>query len=135
MAAKIAVFDVCNEMSEKLRPFQLGFGIRGGCEAIIHAVRCLVESDRVGPMAIIKLDYKNAFNMLFRKHLLTEVRNICPELYPMLQQAYRCPSYLHYMQELIMSKRGVQQGDPLGPLSFCIGIMKLTHSLSSRLNS
>jgi len=135
LAAKISVFDVSVELSEMLKPFQFGFGVRGGSEAVIYAVRCLVESYHEGPMAIVKLDYKNAFNMLFRKHLLNEVKNICPKLYPMLQQAYRCPSYLYYMQDVIMSKRGVQQGDPLGPLLFCIGIMKLTHSLSSKLNS
>lgn len=73
--------------------------------------------------------------MMFRKHLLKEIKDICPELYPMLQQAYRCPSYLYYMQEVIMSKRDVQQSDPLGPLALCIGIMKLTHSISAKLNA
>jgi len=34
----------------------------------------------------------------------------------------------------LLSKRGFQQGDPLGPPGFCIGIMRMTHSLSSRLN-
>ena len=34
----------------------------------------------------------------------------------------------------MFSKRGFQQGDPLGPPGFCIGIMRMTHSLSSRLN-
>lgn len=40
------------------------------------------------------------------------------------------------MQEVIISKikRGVQQRDPLGPLASCIGIMKLTHSTSFKLN-
>lgn len=134
MAGKIAILNVKEELSEKMKPFQFGFGIEGGCEAIIHAVRCVAETNHNGPMAFIKLDFKNAFNMLFRKFMLNEVKEVCPELFPMLQQAYRCPSYLFYMQTMIMSKRGVQQGDPLGPLSFCIGIMKLTHSLSSKLN-
>jgi len=33
----------------------------------------------------------------------------------------------------LLSKRGFQQGDPLGPPGFCIGIMRMTHSLGSRL--
>lgn len=99
LAGKIAVFDVKEKLSELLRPFQLGFGIEGGCEAIIHAVRYVAETDHDIPMAIIKLDFKNAFNVMFRNRLLEEVKEICPELYPMLQQAYRCPSYLYYMQE------------------------------------
>lgn len=38
------------------------------------------------------------------------------------------------MQEFIVSKKDMQQGDSLAPLSFTIGIMRLTHSLSSILN-
>lgn len=58
LAAKIAVFDICNELSEMLRPYQFGFGTQGGAEAIIHAVRCLTKSNVEGPMAIIKLDFR-----------------------------------------------------------------------------
>lgn len=85
-------------------------------------------------MAIIKFDFINAFNMLFRKFLLGEVKEICPEMFAMVQQAYSCFSNLFYDEDILLSKRGVQQGDPLGPPSFCIGILKMTHSLLSRLN-
>ena len=85
-------------------------------------------------MALIKFDFRNAFNMLFRKFMLGEVKDIWPELFPMLQQAYKCFSNLYYSNECLFSKRGYQQGDPLAPPGFCIGIMKMTHSLMSSLN-
>lgn len=51
-----------------------------------------------------------------------------------MQQAYRCPTNLYYGDVVILSKRGVQQGDPCGSAGFSIGLKKLSHSLSSRLN-
>ncbi|XP_037026722.1 uncharacterized protein LOC119067714 [Bradysia coprophila] len=71
---------------------------------------------------------------MFRKFMLGEVKDICPELLPLLQQSYRLISNLYFLDEPLFSKRGFQQGDPLGPPGFCIGIMRMTHSLSSRLN-
>ena len=134
LAGKIVCFHVHDSLSETLRPIQLGFGVKGGAEALIHAVRCLAKAKHTKPMVILKFDFRNAFNMLFRKFLLTEVNEICPEMFAMIQQSYSCFSNLFYDEDIILSKRGVQQGDPLGPPGFCIGIMKMTHSLLSRLN-
>jgi len=119
---------------KKLRPVQLGFGVKGGAEALVHAVRCFCKADHARPVAIVKYDFRNAFNMLFRKFMLGEVRDICPELLLLLQQAYGCKSNLYFGDEPIFSERGYQQGDPLGPPGFCIAIMKMTHSLGSKLN-
>jgi len=52
----------------------------------------------------------------------------------MIRQAYGHFTNLIYDEEIILSKRGVRQVDPLGPPAFCIGMLKLTHSLISRLN-
>lgn len=101
---------------------------------MVHAVRCFAKADHEKLMVIIKFDFKNAFNMLFRKLILSEVAEICPEMSPMIQQASSHYSNLIYDEEIFLSKRGVQQGDPLGPPAFCVGILKLTHSLISRLN-
>jgi len=44
-----------------LGPRQLGVGVRGGAEAVVHAVRSYVSS--ASPYhAIVKLDFQNAFN-------------------------------------------------------------------------
>lgn len=50
-------------------------------------------------------------------------------------QAYSCPSSLFFGDATIKSKRGTQQGDPCAPVAFCLGIMRLTHSLRARLNA
>lgn len=134
LTGKVACFNIRDNLVGKLRPVQLGFGVKGGAEALIHAVRCFCKADHEGPLALVKFDFGNAFNMLFRKFMLGEVKDICPELLPLLQQAYRLFSNLYYLDEALLSKRGFQQGDPLGPPGFCIGIMRMTHSLSSRLN-
>ena len=65
LAGKIVCFHVHDSLSETLRPIQLGFGVKGGAEALIHAVRCLAKAKHTKPMVILKFDFKNAFNILF----------------------------------------------------------------------
>jgi len=87
MAGKIACYNVRDSLVEKLKPVQLGFGVQGGAESLVHDVRRFCTADHDGPMALVKFDFSNAFNMLFRKFMLGEVKEICPELFPLLQQA------------------------------------------------
>lgn len=53
----------------------------------------------------------------------------------MMSQAYGSFTNLYFNHKVILSRRGVHQGDPLAPAGFCIGTSKLVHSLSSRLNA
>ena len=112
----------------------MGFGVKGGAEALVHAVRKFCTFSHEKPMVLLKFDFKNAFNMVFRKFMLNEVKDVCPELLAMLQQAYKLESNLYFSDEALFFRRGFQQGCPTGPPGFCISIMKMTRSLSSRLN-
>ena len=57
-----------------------------------------------------------------------------PELLPLVLSAYGAPSCLLFGQEIIQSSEGVQQGDPLGPLLFCLTIHNMVEQLCSQLN-
>src|ERR1700704_1818479 len=132
----IAVGFVWRRLAGKISCFNIkvGFGIKGGAEALVHAVRSFCKFDREGPMALVKFDFRNAFNMVFRKFMLNEVKEICPELLAMLQQAYRKDSNLYFGDETLFSRRGYQQGCPTAPPGFCVAILRMTHSLLARLN-
>lgn len=134
LAGKIACFSIRTELAGSLAPIQNGFGVKGGAEAIVHAVREFSMASHQSPIAVVKFDYKNAFNEMFRKFLLKEIRNEAPSLFPMMQQAYKDPSDLFYGNVVIQSKRGTQQGDPCASAAFCIGLKRITHVLSSMLN-
>lgn len=127
LACKIACFSIKDELAQRLAPIQNGFGIKGGAEGIVHAVRAFSEAQHHSPMAIVKFDYRNAFNEIFRKYFLQEIKLEAPSLFPMLQQAYRCPSDLFFGDTVIKSKRGTQQGDPCASVAFCIALKRLTH--------
>ena len=104
-------------------------GSRG--EAAVHAFAQYMR--RLGSNCILKLDFKNAFNSIRRDKVLEAVQSFAPIIYPFVHSAYSSPSMLFWEDKIIDSAEGVQQGDPLGPLLFCLTLHQLCGHLKSEL--
>ena len=65
--------------------------------------------------------------------MLVVVRDQVPELLPLVLSVYGAPSCLFLGQENSQSSEGIQQGDPLGPLLFCLMIHNMVQQLCSQL--
>jgi len=112
----------------------LGFGTKGGTEAIAAATGRFLEQEMKSGDVLVKLDFSNAFNTIFRDKLSNEVKDRLPELYPFLYQCYRDDSTLLYNETEILSSSGVQQGDPLGPALFSLILQPIILPLCFKLN-
>ena len=62
---------------------------------------------------------------------MAAVRDVAPELFQFVYSAYQTPSSLFCGDHVLQSEEGVQQGDPLGPLLFCLSIHPLVTKLTS----
>ncbi len=111
-----------------LSPSQLGVATPGGSEAIVHAVRHRIalhgDDDRI---ALLKLDFCNAFNLINRDAIMRTVRVHFPELYGYVHTCYAREEdpFLWCGELLLRSRTGCQQGDPLGPLLFSLVLYDL----------
>ena len=63
LAAKCANSFATAKLRETLSPIQLGVGVKGGCEAAVHATRRFLLS-MPGSYVVAKLDFTNAFNSI-----------------------------------------------------------------------
>ena len=107
LAVKTALRSLTRGLGDQLGPVQLGFGTQGGWEAAVHATReyyDVLPSDNV----ILKLDVKNAFNSVYRKHFLNIIKDRTPTLYPILRSSYLSPTPLFYGEHEIWSESGIQ---------------------------
>ncbi len=130
LIAKIAGVLVRSDIVELLSPSQLGFGVPGGAEAAIHSARIYLENlDHQS--SVVKLDFRNAFNSIRRDKMLSAVSLYCPCLFHYVYSSYSSSSHLFWYDRLLSSCEGVQQGDPLGPLLFCLTIHELVSQLKS----
>ena len=120
-------------MAALLAPHQLGFSVPLGAEAAVHASRIFLNNLQPGHL-ILKLDFWNAFNCLRRDKMIAAVKQLAPELLPLVTCAYSTPSFLFFGEDIIPSSEGVQQGDPLGPLLFCLAVHDLVQQLQSEFN-
>jgi Reverse transcriptase (RNA-dependent DNA polymerase) len=113
-------------------PFQLGVGVLVGCEAAVHATRRFLSS-MSDKFVVAKIDFSKAFNSIRGDSVLEAVSASVPEIYGFCCLAYQNTSILQFGQRTIASDEGVQQGDPLGPLLFCLTTQPLLSSLASNL--
>ena len=121
-------------MGSGLAPQQLGCGVPLGCEAAAHATRLYLHNMPPGHL-LLKLDFINAFNTLRRDKMLESVKEYAPELFTLVHSAaYGQPSLLFCGDHIVESAEGVQQGDSLGPLLFCLAIHLLVLKLRSEFS-
>ena len=102
LVTKIAAGKVKEELTSLLAPQQLGFGIKGGAEAAVHAAR-MYAGDLDDHHWIGKLGLKNAFNYLRRDKMLLAIWELAPALYPFVHSSYSLPSSLFWHDNVLQS--------------------------------
>ena len=112
-----------------MSPLQTAF-VRGSpCETVGMGVQELVHqlSGRED-WGLLQVDVRNAFNTLQRETILGAVATHAPELTAWVRQTLQ-PAPLLCGREVVWSTQGVQQGDPMGPFLFALGIQDVINLL------
>ena len=114
-----------------LTPLQVGVGVPVGCEAIVHAVAHVQEDTNIHPEErwTLLLDFSNAFNSVDRGSMFREVRDRIPSMAAWIESCYMAQPFLRLGEHTILSRCGVQQGDPLGPLGFALTLQPIIEKI------
>ena len=115
---------------------QVGVGVKGGAEAVVSAVREAVHRGN-GSCCVLKVDLENAFNAVDREAVLRAVKQFFPEAEAWYRLCYGEPANLLCEGKVLPfgSAQGVQQGDPLGPLLFALGLRETCRNLKENLSA
>ena len=131
LVAKCFSSALAKKAASLLAPHQLGVGVRGGCEAITHAVREAVEQDP--SLWVLQADLVNAFNLQDRGNMLEETARHFPECLSWVVTCYGAPSFLQFGETRVTSDTGVHQGDTLaGPL-FSGGLQPVAEAMEEEV--
>jgi len=84
-------------------------------------------------MFFVKIDFTNAFNTIRRDCILEAIANQLPEFLPCVSSTMNNSPDLQFGKYILHSQEGAQQGDPLGPLYFCLIFKDILQSLQSEL--
>jgi hypothetical protein len=110
-------------------PLQLCAGQRAGCEAAIHALKRIHDSQQ--SEAVLMVDAENAFNRLNRKVMLANTEILCPTMATFVRNCYSTsPSMFVTGGVKIKSNEGTTQGDPIAMAIYAIGISPLLQEVS-----
>jgi hypothetical protein len=119
------------DISKAFKGRNYGVGCPGGVEVVAHSLRDTLAAHAGSDLALLKIDFKNAFNLVDREAFMRTSCAVLPGLSNWTNWCYEAPSVLLYDHKHIMwSKAGVQQGDPLGPLYFCFGLAPLVEEIA-----
>ena len=116
---------------EALPAVQLGYSPgKNGIQAAIRTARfwALQGPDKV----ILKVDISNAYNCISRRACCDGAENVDPELGTWAQWCLATPNFVSCNGQVLTCCTGVQQGEPLSPLLFCIGLAPIVELLAAK---
>lgn len=122
---------------EAVGPTQYGISTPSSCEVFVKHVIAHLDCTDI-PVALLKVDGKNAFNCIDRQIFLDELARSFPELSRFFNMWYASETPLWYFMqdgslETIPSSQGAQQGDPAGSFLFCLAFSKALTNIKERL--
>ena len=121
---------ISDDIQDAAGPLRVCAGHPSGCEAAIHTMRQVSKAPDTD--AIILVDASNAFNSLNRQTALRNIHQLSPALSKALINAYREDVQLFINGEVLLSREGTTQGDPLAMAIYAIAITPLIHRLKDR---
>jgi hypothetical protein len=93
-----------------------GVGCPGGVEVVAHSLRDVMRRHAQSELALLKIDFSNAFNRVDRQVFMRATVKEFPALANWTNWCYSQKSLLLYdHREVIESSSGVQQGEPPWP--------------------
>ena len=118
--------------NQNLYPVQLGVGVQGATELIARGVNYFLKESTDRTLILLQLDFKNAFNACSRARIITQTRLLAPGLAPWVEFLYTTQAPLLVNESLqLLSREGVQQGDPLAPLLFSLVAQPLAEKVGT----
>ena len=111
---------------------QLCAGQIAGVEAAVHAVQKSFRQDETE--AALLVDASNAFNFLNRDAALHNIRFLCPSISTILINTYRVPTELFMDGEVMFSREGTTQGDPLAMPMYAVATIPLIKRLPNSVS-
>lgn len=120
------------DIQEVAGSIQLCAGQVSGIEAAVHAVRTLFLREETE--ALLLVDATNAFNSLNRQTALHNIQKLCPSIATALINTYRVPSQLFVDGDVLLSREGTTQGDPLAMPMYALATIPLIRKLKDNVN-
>ena len=120
---------LADEVREVVGCIQLCAGQEAGCEAGVRAMAKIFDDDNTE--AALLVDTTNAFNLLSRRTALINIHATCPSIATALTNIYRDDGNLYIQKQVLKSKEGVMQGDPLTMAMYALGILPLIRKLNA----
>ena len=132
--AKCVAHKAISDTASYLAPLQLGVGVRGGAEAIIHSASAIFHDADIAAADkwVLQIDFANAFNGISRARMLEVIQLQCPKALAWAEFCYGRHSHLFFGDTRFSSQSGAHQGDPLASLFFALILHPLLLDIKAR---